>query len=61
MSNYNWKKENRDQFLLRIPKGNLEKLKQLAYQQGKPTVARLIKDALYYYMDDLGVERINLE
>ncbi len=61
MSSNNWKKEKRDQFLLRIPKGNLEKLRQLAYQQGKPNVSRLIKDSLYYYMDDLGIERINLE
>ena len=61
MSSYQWKKENRDPILLRIPKGNLEKLKELAESQGKQNVARLIKDALYHYMDDIGVERINLE
>jgi predicted DNA-binding protein len=61
MSSYQWKKENRDNIFLRIPKGNREKLKQLANSQGKENVARLIKDALYHYMDDIGVERINLE
>lgn len=61
MSSYQWKKENRDNIFLRVPKGNREKLKQLANSQGKGNVARLIKDALYHYMDDIGVERINLE
>lgn len=61
MSSYQWKKENRDNIFLRIPKGNREKLKQLANSQGKENVARLIKDAMYHYMDDIGVERINLE
>lgn len=61
MSSYQWKKENRDNIFLRVPKGNREKLKQLANSQGKENVARLIKDALYHYMDDIGVERINLE
>lgn len=61
MSSYQWKKENRDNIFLRIPKGNRDKLKQLANSQGKENVARLVKDALYHYMDDIGVERINLE
>lgn len=61
MSTDLWKRENKDSIFLRIPKGNKDKLKELARRQGKPNVSRLIKDALYQYMDDIGVERINLE
>lgn len=61
MSTDLWKRENKDSIFLRIPKGNKSKLKELAIRQGKPNVSRLIKDALYQYMDDIGVERINLE
>lgn len=61
MSTDLWKRENKDSIFLRIPKGNKIKLKELAIRQGKPNVSRLIKDALYQYMDDIGVERINLE
>ena len=61
MSSYKWKQEHRDSIRLEIPNGNREKLKALATKQGKSTTARLIKDALYFYMDNLGVERINLE
>jgi hypothetical protein len=61
MSTDLWKRENKDSIFLRIPKGNKNKLKELAIRQGKGNVSRLIKDALYQYMDDIGVERINLE
>lgn len=55
-----WKKERRDEFKLRVPKGNKELLVKMAAKYGK-NGARFIKDALYYYMDALGEERINLE
>lgn len=58
--NDDWKREKRDRLVLRIPKGNNEKLEAMAQKFGK-TRARFIKDALYYYMDSLGEERINLE
>lgn len=61
MSTDLWKKENKDVIFLRVPKGNRERLKELALQQGKANVSRLIKDAMYHYMDDIGIERINLE
>ena len=61
MSTYKWKQEHRDPVRLEVPKGSREKLKRLAEQQGKESTARLIKDALYYYMDAIGVDRINLE
>lgn len=54
-----WKKNNKDQLKIWIPKGTKEELKQLATDQGKE-MSRLIKDALYYYMDALGVDRIDL-
>lgn len=56
----NWKREKRDRLVLRVPKGNNEKLEAMAQKFGK-TRARFIKDALYFYMDALGEDRINLE
>ncbi len=58
--NDNWKRDKRDRLVLRIPKGNNDKLEAMAKKHGK-TRARFIKDALYYYMDALEEERINLE
>lgn len=55
-----WKRERRDEFKLRVPKGNKELLVNMAARYGKNS-SRFIKDALYYYMDALGEDRINLE
>ena len=57
--NNEWKRNNKDQLKIWIPKGKKEELKSLASNQGKE-MSRLIKDALYYYMDSLGVDRIDL-
>lgn len=54
-----WNKENREVIRFKVVKGKKQELEELARNQGKsPT--RLIKDALYYYMDALGVDRIDL-
>lgn len=54
-----WNKANIDRVTFKIPKGKKQELEELAKAQGKsPT--RLIKDALYYYMDALEVDRIDL-
>lgn len=55
-----WKNANRDKVIIRVPKGKNAELKEIADRMGK-TKGRFIKDALYYYMDALGEERINLE
>ena len=58
--NQEWKDKNRDHVRFRVPKGNREKIALMADKYGKSS-ARFIKDALYFYMDALGEERINLE
>lgn len=57
--NIDWKKQNTDQVVVRVPRGKKNELKELAATQGKG-MSRMIKDALYYYMDALGVDRIDL-
>lgn len=54
-----YKKKNFDQLKIVIPKGKKEELKELASRQGKE-MSTFIRDALYYYMDALGVNRIDL-
>lgn len=54
-----WKRNNKDQLKIWIPKGKKEELKELASRQGKE-MATFIRDALYYYMDALGVDKIDL-
>ena len=54
-----WKRNNKDQLKIWIPKGKKEELKELASRQGKE-MATFIRDALYFYMDALGVDRIDL-
>lgn len=53
------KKEHYDQLKIVIPKGKKEELKGMASRQGKE-MSRFVRDALYYYMDALGVDRIDL-
>ena len=54
-----WKRNNKDQLKIWIPKGKKEELKELASRQGKE-MATFVRDALYFYMDALGVDRIDL-
>lgn len=54
-----WKRNNKDQLKIWIPKGKKEELKELASRQGKE-MATFVRDALYYYMDALGVDKIDL-
>ena len=54
-----WRRNNKDQLKIWIPKGKKEELKKLASNQGKG-MSQMIKDALYNYMDALGVDRIDL-
>lgn len=54
-----YKKKNFDQLKIVIPKGKKEELKEMAAGQGKE-MSTFIRDALYYYMDALGVDRIDL-
>ena len=57
--NIDWKKQNTDQVVVRVPKGKKSELKEFAARQGKD-MSRIVKDALYYYMDALGEDRIDL-
>ena len=57
--NKNYKKEHKDLVNFRVPKGGKQKLADMASRQGKG-LARFIRDALYYYMDALEVDRIDL-
>lgn len=54
-----YKKNHFDQVNVRIPKGKKQELKELASRQGKE-MTTFVRDALYYYMDALGVDRIDL-
>lgn len=54
-----YKREHKDQLNIRIPKGSRELLIEMAGRQGK-CMTKFVRDALYYYMDALGEERINL-
>lgn len=58
--NQEWKDKNRDRIMIRVKKGKKDELLAMAQKYGKSN-ARFVKDALYYYMDALGEERINLE
>ena len=55
----NHKKEHYDQLKILVPKGKKEELKSMASRQGKE-MSTFIRDALYYYMDALGVDKIDL-
>ena len=57
--NVQYKKEHKDQLKILIPKGGKEQLKDMASRQGKE-MSTFIRDALYYYMDALGVDKIDL-
>lgn len=58
--NNNYKKEHYDRVPILIKKGAKKELEELAKQQGKSSVSKLIKDALYNYMENLGIEKIEL-
>lgn len=54
-----YKRNNYDLVNFRFPKGSKEKLKDMAASQGKG-FKQFVRDALYHYMDDLGIDRIDL-
>lgn len=54
-----YKREHKDQLNIRIPKGSRDLLIGMAERQGKG-LTKFIRDALYYYMDALGEEKIDL-
>lgn len=57
--NRDYKKNHYDMVSFRIPKGTKAQLNKIASEQGKTTI-QFIKDSIYHYLDDAGIERINL-